>query len=693
MTQADSTNRIVKYRTGAAVALLALGFAMGSCEMDGWDELEPIEVQHALSASATCDDLQTYAVEAASQLMRTEVEIARNRDLEQSKNGGPIPNAIDFSDGEADEADDDSDDGSGADYSETNVQEKGVDEADLVKTDGTYIYALHSGELVIVRAGAEGEVTEAGRADVGGYAQELFIYDNLAVVFSRLTAEDVPAEIHYYQQQHSWDTPDDYCLYEWCYGSGEYSQIAFVDVTSREAPTVLRTIVYAGTYETSRRIDNTLHVVFYSPLPALEMIWEDSDFYDENWWTRRSKINRYYRNLIEKNDDRFRSLTLDDILPKKVDSVDGQARYIVPCDKIWGSLTPTGIGLTSVASFDLAAPTAPDFGMGVFGEKGLVYATPSSLYLTTSSSYVINAAESGLWSEETSGVHKFDLTAPVAPVTYRATGAVPGRLLDQFCLGEKDGYLRLATTTGLRWEVNDLESHVFVLAEQGPALSIVGRLDGLGLGEEIYAARFLGDRGFIVTFFQQDPLYTLNLADPFNPVVVGEWHGPGYSTYLHPIGENRLLSIGLEDWQPAISLYDVSNFALPTLVSRLFLDGDSEAVNDHRAFTFNEETGFLALPYWGYGNMDNWISGVRTYRVSADGIVEGGMLQMQNEQIYDEGAVRRSLYIGDYLYGLSRCRVTSGLLDDPSPIASTLELFTAGSCDDYGYWDVIWEEF
>ncbi len=673
---------------------VAAVFFLGCYESVQWEDLEPIEVQHALASHGDCESFTEYAVEAASQLMRAKVEAARDDDADWAGRGGGdvavnAPGSA-GADGDMDMDESGSGGSQGGSHSETNVQEQGVDEANLVKTDGVHIFTLHLGELVIVEAADEGQMTEAGRTDVGGYANELFIYNNLAVVFSTLYDNEVPEELRIKQNnsgsggggapEPGWDDME--CWDEWCSGGNRYAQIALVDIEDRTAPKVVRTIVFAGEYSTSRRIDNALRAVIYSPVPTLEMSWH----YDDNsdWYNSQSSVNRHYKHVIEENEDRFNALKLDDILPKKLDSIDGEITNIAKCENVLGPTTPSGIGLTTAITIDLDAPTGPQTAVSVFGAKGLVYASKESLFLTTSSSYVMEAFESGLWGSESSGIHKFDISDGDSATNYVATGAVPGRMLDQFCLGEYDGHLRVATTTGNGWSDSGLENHVRVLAQNGKKLEVVGELDGLGIDQEIYAARFMGDRGYVVTFRQVDPLYTLDMSDPTNPKVIGEWHGPGYSTYLHPVGDNHILSVGMDDWRVTVSLYDITDFADPTLVTRLLFPDEqyeSAGTSNHKAFTFNAETGFLALPFLNYDNHD---TGIFTYDVQETGITKLGTLHL-NAGIEDkEGTALRSIYIDDTLYGLSRCRITSGHISDPDPAITTLPLFNKGSCDDYG---------
>ena len=152
----------------------------------------------------------------------------------------------------------------------------------------------------------------------------------------------------------------------------------------------------------------------------------------------------------------------------------------------------------------------------------------------------------------TTEIHRFDTSDP-ARTTYRSSGSVPGFVLNQFALSEDRGALRVATTEEPLWmagaQQRDAESGVSVLREEGAKLVTVGRVGGLGKGERIYAVRFLGDAGYLVTFRQVDPLYTLDLSDPRAPKAVGELKVAGYSAYLHPVGDGLLLGVGQDAYR------------------------------------------------------------------------------------------------------------------------------------------------
>ena len=539
----------------------------------------------------------------------------------------------------------------------------------------------------------------------------------LLVVFSTLGQNDVPEAIRLAQsgayQSEPWYVDEGmpameedfmpdvaYCEPGFYCGGGGYTRIAAIDVSNPSSPSIVRSVTYAGSYISSRMVNGSVRAVLSSPIPALQVpTWVD--WYDGSTRSASAaerQANAKFNALIEENTDYINGVALEDILPKKLDSEgDGTAEAIASCADILGPATPAGLGLLSVVSLDLDNASLPQSTLSVLGQRGLVYASKTSLYLTTASNYVFDAWRVGIWDAETSGIHKFDISSSPDSVIYKATGTATGRMLDQFCLGEHDGFLRVATTTGSAWgmsweeEGNTLDNHLYVYEEDAGELKVVGHLDGIGVEEEIYAARFIGDRGFLVTFFQTDPLFTFDLSDPYDPKVVGEWLGPGYSTYLHPYGDNHLIAMGRdENWRATITLYDVTDFATPSMVERLPLaDGyDSAAVYEHKAFTFLADKAVLSIPFSGYRYdlaYNQFTTGLLLLDVDkTEGFSGAGQLHMADES-QGEGPASRSLVINEVLYGVSKCRITSALLSDPGNALDSLALYTGSSCD-YGYY-------
>ena len=216
-----------------------------------------------------------------------------------------------------------------------------------------------------------------------------------------------------------------------------------------------------------------------------------------------------------------------------------------------------------------------------------------------------------------------------------ATGTVPGTLLNQFSLDEYNGSLRVATTVagnfGMFWGMGTSVNDVYVLDSN---LQIVGSIQGLGLTESIYSARFIGDKGYLVTYLQTDPLYVLDLSDPQNPQLKGELNITGSSSYLHPISEDRILGIGEENDRVKIALFDVSDPENPAELDKYMLnDYWSDVLNTHHAFLLDSEHEIFFMP----GSNGGYI-----FSYAGD--------KLELVKAVSDIQAERAVYINDYLY-------------------------------------------
>lgn len=220
-----------------------------------------------------------------------------------------------------------------------------------------------------------------------------------------------------------------------------------------------------------------------------------------------------------------------------------------------------------------------------------------------------------------------------------SVGDVPGRFLNQFSFDEYEGNLRVATTVGSSWwnmgglsgGRGESENDVYVL---NSALKEIGSVEGLGKDERIYAVRFLGPTGFVVTFKETDPLYALDLSDPKRPEVKGELKIPGYSAYLHPIGRSRLIGVGKEGENVKISIFDVSNLDSPKEIAKYDLEEYwSEALTNHRAFLIDKKHEVFFMPGSRGGYVFSYANDELSLRVA-----------------FEQRDVKRAVYLGDYLY-------------------------------------------
>lgn len=217
-----------------------------------------------------------------------------------------------------------------------------------------------------------------------------------------------------------------------------------------------------------------------------------------------------------------------------------------------------------------------------------------------------------------------------------ATGSIPGRILNQFSLDEHNDYLRIATTVGEvwvfgGWGTQKTANDVYVLDKN---LKIVGSIQDLGLEERIYSVRFIEDKGYVVTFRQIDPFFVLDFSNPYKPELKGELKIPGYSSYLHPLTENRILGIGQEDWKVKISLFDISSAENPKEIDKYVLNEYwSDVSSTHHAFLQDAKHEIFFLPAGASGY-------IFSYKGDALGL----------KRVVSDVQARRAVYINDYLY-------------------------------------------
>lgn len=305
----------------------------------------------------------------------------------------------------------------------------------------------------------------------------------------------------------------------------------------------------------------------------------------------------------------------------------------------------------------------------------LVYASTTGLYVATQQWLdweEIASIGRGPGRIETV-IHKFATDEP-RRTEYRASGAVRGTLLNQFSMSEHERYLRVASTEQPSWwdegPARQSQSFVTVLAEDGDELREVGRVGSLGKDEQIYAVRFIGDVGYVVTFRQVDPLYTVDLSDPTNPRVRGELKILGYSAYLHPVGDGLLLGVGQDASRQGrirgtqISLFDISDLDDPTRLHAegLGQDTHSEVEYDHHAFLWWPARSLAVLPVSGYSfderASETWTSSAIGAEVTRD----RGIERVSSVSHPGREPVRRSLVIGDRLFTVSEAGVMANLL-------------------------------
>ncbi len=529
----------------------------------------------------------------------------------------------------------------GVDYSGTNVHEEGVDEPDMVKTNGTTLFAVAGRKVNAVDVSkARPRLLDTLSLDTS-WSNELLLHGDRLLVLSR---------------GGYWVPPLPAASAAIAPYAPARSVLTEVDVSDPAHLRVVRTLTLDGAYVAARLVGGSARIVAASQLPG-PLPFQPPAARTPEALAASSEQNRAV----------VASSGLANWLPSYRIAAPGRPAKtehpLVQCRHVSRPAAFSGLGMLTVLTVDLGKGLEPVDSVAMMTDARIVYASPESLYVATER-----------WSDrpdpvrpmqQQSGVsttiHKFDISSPIR-TRYRGSGAVSGYLLSQWSLSEYRGALRVVSTEAPAWwtAANESESFLTTLRQQDGALVQAGRIGGLGKGERVYAVRFVGDAGYVVTFRQTDPLYTLDLSDPEHPRVLGALTIPGFSAYLHPIGDHLLLGLGQDATEEGrllgaqLSIFDVSDLAHPTRLYREALDGWSQAQSDYHAFLFWPRTGLVVIP------LQQRAAAFRVGR--ARGIDDLGRIEHGTGRLGWTPTIQRSLVVGDSLLTISEAGVKSSSL-------------------------------
>ena len=557
--------------------------------------------------------------------------------------------------------------GGAGDSSDTNNQEEGVDEPDVVENDGEHVYLVDMDQLLILD-GASAAVV--GRVQLAGHGAQIMLSGDriLAVVGGGhgigfagpgvaiednagggsdpvlvdplrddAVAPDEPASSPAQPTEpgplpepepvpEPLPGPEPRPIEPPSFQAGTVLQI--VDVSQPSAPTVVETTEIEGVHVSSRLVDGVARVVVSSyPQPPQLFDMPVSSEEDGSEAIRETVAATTVEDWLPA----FRTTTAS-AEPAATTTVEGSA---VACGDVLVPEVNAGLAETSILRVDLTEGFDPEGTTTVVADAGTVYASASTLYIAATR-YVSPEGQGEVSPDDWStAIHAFDLASD-GPAAHIGAGEVPGSTLNQYSLSEHDGHLRIATTEGTPWGGGgqESESAVRVLRLQGDQLTEVGVVGGLGRTETIQSVRFMGPVGYVVTFRQTDPLYVIDLSDPTSPQAVGELKIPGFSSYLHPVGDGRLLGIGRDatlegqDQGLLVSLFDVSDPTAPKQIQTYTeREAYSAAGNDPKAFLWWAPESAAVVPIERYGAPtaelpEGFSYGMTVLDVSDSGITE-----------------------------------------------------------------------
>ena len=651
--------------------LLSFGMVLGACSDSGQVESsgtsvdlssDDIELVTSLVPFSDCDELLSHLKEEARErvgpyglnhqggpwwwgepeMMRVDDVMAMEESVDMSSGSEMAPE----SPGSNSDSSGDSSEGS---FTGTNVQEVGVDEPDIIKTDGSRILVVNNGILTHIAVdGSQGTKTDQIEID-DGWGHELFISGNRALLFTN--GGGYGDAIIFEDTDESEDMAED----SMPMGPSFYIPTAHVieiDLTDPYNLQIVGEMEIEGNYLSARLVGDTVRMAINSAPNQLEWVYPSNPGSED-------RATRFNRELIDET-------TIEDWTPSFTLTKGNTTSTgtLLSCEDLHRPENFSGFDVLSVLSFDIAEGLTEGNGVGVLASGQTVYSSLDRFYIATTKWVEAEISEEDFaeWSESYStDIHAFSISIDT-PAQYVASGVVAGTLLNQFSMDEYQGYLRIITTTGSPWNEQNLsESQLVVLEEQDNLLKKIGQVGGLGKGESLYSARLLDDVGFAVTFRQIDPFYVLDLSDPTNPNVVGELKIPGFSTYLHPIDENHVLGVGQNATDQGqviglkVSLFDISDKTDPRETATWTMNNaNSPAEWDHRAFQIYGRTVILPVQSWSE---------------DFNGAV---LLEIGEEKISYLGQVTHEVTSSD---PVSDCReITSDDVQDPYLVQWILEL-------------------
>jgi uncharacterized secreted protein with C-terminal beta-propeller domain len=584
------------------------------------------------------------------------------------------------------------------DYSTTNIQVRGVDEADIVKNDGKYIYVLSNGRVSILDAYPPEDAQIISTIKLGGNPQELFVSKDRLVILGNDYTLVEPTEFR------GKSKPSTMATEEMDIYPGEISSpfavLSIYNVRDRSHPKLIDEIRVDGNYFDSRMIGDYVYLIATQPT-----YYYGDGIQIPEISTTTSKISSLTPPDIYYFDVPDYSYAFTSIVSVNVE------KGKIAEDKIYllGSTQNMFVSLENIFVTYQKWTQRP-----VLYEKLIDSAIkplmPSSVNERLES---IRDSNKTSWEKEQmksiereiiketekTVVHRIEINE--GEVVYRASGEVPGRVLNQFSMDEFKEHFRIATTTGhlSGRDIQTTANHIYILDND---LEIVGSVEDLAPGEQIYSARFMGNRAYLVTFQKVDPLFVIDLSNPRNPKVLGKLKIPGYSDYLHPYDENHIIGIGKDAveaergnfaWYQGVkvALFDVSNVRRPKEISNYIIGDrgtDSPALHDHKAFLFSKEKNLLVIPvllaeidyekypgelpdnaYGDYVWQGAYVfdvdtkSGIGLRGRISHGNNDASLLKSGRFYYGSMNSIKRSLYMDDALYTISEVMVQMNNLE------------------------------
>ena len=508
--------------------------------------------------------------------------------------------------------------------SQTNTQVQNVDESDVVKVNGQYIYYVADQRIIIIdakNAESSSKIAEINYQEDNFYPREIYVKNDKLIVIGNETGN--------------------YTTTCKTFTEGIVNDVAKIadfktgmilyDISNIKEPKEIRRVMLQGNYISSRMIENNVYFV----------------------------ANQYlYTSQIARNE--IKDLNEDDYKPKYEDTAISQEEKCIGFDRIYSLEGTNDTSYLMLAGVNVESDDEADI-KTFLGAGQYVYASEKNMYIA------INKEKYGEGYELLGGTtHILKFALEDGKITYKAEANIDGQVNNQFSMDENSEYFRIATTSGRLWNMDESTSNnLYILNDK---LEEVGKITGFAKEEKIYSVRYVGDKAYVVTFKQTDPLFVIDLSNSANPQILGELKLPGYSTYLHPYDETHIIGFGYETKENGtrvttdglkMVMFDVTDFSNPQVLFKVNI-GDSkymysELLYNHKSMLFSKEKNIIAFPlYSSAGMKTNSRAAIYEIDLEKGFTLKGEIGNVTNEYLKQ---VERIVFVNDTYYTLSKSLV------------------------------------
>lgn len=563
-----------------------------------------------------------------------EIEIEKQNNIDYSNNNVPKTNSKAINNDSKKETASES---QATDYSSTNIQVQGVDEDDTVKTDGKYTYSTNQNKINIVEAVPAESMKNINTItidDKNCQISGIYLNKNYLIAISYISSGIIDGTFK------SPNTKGTAKIIDTINRNVE-TKLTVFDINNIQSIKKIREINFSGSYVTSRIISSKLYLVTNKYIN-----------YDYNHKTILNSDLPYYRDSKNNN---------------SAVSIDLSKTHYIPDITVPSFMC---IGLLDINNLDKGINFS-----AFLSSSGCIYASKNNLYIANN--YYRDFINKSTNYKTSSKIFKFSLNEN--NVEYAGEAEIPGTILNQFSMDENNGYLRVTSSESNLTNSNSQTNNIFVLDKN---MNLVGKLNNLEPGERIYSTRFIGDKAYVVTYKNTDPLLVIDLKNPSSPTVLGELKIPGFSTYLQSYDDTHLIGIGMNTNEEnnrvktdgiKLSLFDISNLSSPKELSSIKVDlnySNSEALYDYKAFLFSKSKKIIAFPVMGSTIEGSQFNGAYVYNIDLNsGITLKGKITHANMDNNDASyipQINRIIYINDDLYTFSQTEIKANKISDLS---------------------------